>query len=134
MLSKRSVRVRKIALAANNYAWGLRKLRRFKEAKALMRKMMPVARRVLGETHELMLKMRLGYAMALYMDTGATLDDLREAVETLEDAVRIARRVFGGAHPTVTGIEMCLRNARIVLRARDPRRHTVSSRARARRA
>ena len=31
---------------------------------------------------------------------GATLDDLREAVTTLEDTERIARRVLGGAHPT----------------------------------
>ena len=32
-------------------------------------------------------------------DTGATLDDLREAVTTLEELERTARRVFGGAHP-----------------------------------
>jgi len=37
--------------------------------------------------------------------TNATLDDLREAVTTLEDAGRIARRVFGGTHPLTTGIE-----------------------------
>ena len=36
---------------------------------------------------------RWNYAMALYQDEGATLDDLREAVTTLEDAGRIARRV-----------------------------------------
>ena len=30
---------------------------------------------------------------ALYQDDGATLDDLREAVTTLEDTERIARRV-----------------------------------------
>ena len=35
-----------------------------------------------------------------YEDPGATLDDLRDAVTTLEDTARIARRVFGGAHPT----------------------------------
>ena len=34
--------------------------------------------------------------MALYQDPRATLDDLREAVTTLEDTERIARRVFGG--------------------------------------
>ena len=50
---------------------------------------------------------------------GATLDDFREAVETLEDTARTARRVLGGAHPTVEGIESCLRNARALLRARD---------------
>ena len=52
-------------------------LERFEEAKSLLRKTMPVARRVLGESHELTLKMRWIYAAALYRDDGATLDDLR---------------------------------------------------------
>ena len=57
--------------------------------------------------------------MALYQDGAATLDELREAVTTLEDAARIARRVMGGAHPTMTvEIEGALRDARIILRAR----------------
>ena len=59
------------------------------------------------------------YARALYEDPGATLDDLREAVTTLEDMERTARRVFGGTHPTTTGIEVSLRNARAALRARE---------------
>ena len=60
------------------------------------------------------------YAKALVIDDGATLDDLRESVETLEDAGRIARRVFGGAHPLTKGIEKPLRDARAAaaLRAR----------------
>ena len=41
----------------------------------------------------------------------ATLDDLREAVTTLEDTERIARRVFGGAHPLTTNID-AIRSAR----------------------
>ena len=59
------------------------------------------------------------YAEALHKDEGATLDDVREAVTTLEDAGRIARRVFGGTHPLTTGIEKQLQNARVVLRARE---------------
>ena len=59
------------------------------------------------------------YAQALCLDTDATLDDLREAVTTLEDDERIARRVFGGAHPDVVGIEKSLRLARAALRARE---------------
>ena len=55
--------------------------------------------------------------MALYRDDDATLDDIREAVTTLEDAERIARRVFGSAHPVTTGIEKSLRNARATLLA-----------------
>ena len=61
--------------------------------------------------------MRTNYADALYRDPGATLDDVREAVETLEDTARTARRVLGGAHPTVEGAEICLRNARALLGA-----------------
>ena len=53
----------------------------------------------------------------LYEDPSATVDDLNEAVKTLEDAERIARRVLGGEHPTTEGIERSLRYARAALRA-----------------
>ena len=55
----------------------------------------------------------------LCANPGATLDDLREAVTTLEDAKPIARRVLGGAHPTTKNIEEGLRIARAALRARE---------------
>ena len=57
--------------------------------------------------------------MALYRAAGATLDELHEAVTSLEDAGRIARRVLGGAHPDVARIEGALREARAALRARE---------------
>ena len=63
--------------------------------------------------------MRWIYATALYHDTGATLDGLREAVTTLEEIERTARRVLGGAHPTTTGVVRSLQEARAALRARD---------------
>ena len=69
--------------------------------------------------HDLMLALRNNYASALYFDPAARLDDLREAVATYEDAARIARRVFGSAHPTTAGIETNLRNAREQLGARE---------------
>ena len=93
-------------------------LQRFEEAKSVLRKMTPKARRVLGESHELTLRMKLTYARALYTDTGATPDDLREAVTTLEDTERISRRVLGGAHRTTQVNQNALRNARAALRAR----------------
>ena len=78
-------------------------LKRFEEARSLLRKTIPVARRVLRDNDRLTLVMRMVYAAAIYCDPSATLDDLREAVATLEDAGRIARRVLGGAHPTKSG-------------------------------
>ena len=63
--------------------------------------------------------MRWSYARALFMDDAATLGDLREAVTTLEDAERIARRVLGGAHPVTEWLRRSLRNARAALRARE---------------
>jgi hypothetical protein len=109
---------------ANNYAVSLNGLQRFEEAKSVLRKTMPAAQRILGESDDLTLRMRWNYAAAFYQDPDATLNDFREAVAILEDAERIARRVLGGAHPFVLDIEQALRNARAVLRAREtpPRR------------
>ena len=57
--------------------------------------------------------------MALYRNNSATLDDLREAVTTLEETARTTRRVMGGAHPLTVAIETALREARAALRARE---------------
>ena len=77
-------------------------------------------RRVHGEDRRLTLKMRWTYAQSLYEDPSATLDDFREAVTTLEEIERIARRVFGGAHPLTADIEEDLRKLReIMLAARQ---------------
>jgi hypothetical protein len=105
--------------AANNYANSLVKLEHFKEAKSLLRKSIPVARRILGDSNVITIKMRVNFASALYEDASATLDDLRESVTTFEEIERIARRVMGGAHPLTEGIENDLRNARAALRARE---------------
>mmetsp|Transcript_12050 Transcript_12050/g.33376 ORF Transcript_12050/g.33376 Transcript_12050/m.33376 type:complete len:334 (+) Transcript_12050:88-1089(+) len=110
---------RETLLAANNCAFSLGVLERFEEAKSLMRKMMPVARRVLGEGHGLTLRILLSYGRVLYRDPDASPDDLREAVTTLEDTERIARRVLGGAHPFTLAVERNLRNARFALRAHE---------------
>jgi D-Tyr-tRNAtyr deacylase len=103
---------------ANNYASLLVTVKRFEEAKSLLRKKIPVVRRVLGES-EFTLTMKKIYARALYEDTGATLDDLREAVATLEETERIVRRMLGDLHPTVAEFEVSLHNSRAALRARE---------------
>ena len=76
---------------------------------------MPVAQRVLGSNDDTTLMIRRLYAAALYEDPGATLDDLRDAVSTLEDAERIARRVLGGAYPLTRWIEKDLRKSQDAL-------------------
>ena len=75
--------------------------------------------RVLGESHDLTLRMRRKYAETLCKDPSATLDDLREAVTTLVETDRIARRVLGTAHPLTKGIEGDLQYARAALDARE---------------
>ena len=63
--------------------------------------------------------MSCAYAQALYLDASATLDELHEAVSTLEDTTRTTRQVFGGAHPLTESIERSLQTARATLRARE---------------
>ena len=78
-----------------------------------------MARRVLGENHILTLKLRWKYAQSLFLDTDATLDDLREAVMTFEEIGPTARRFLGGAHPDTVGIGHSLQVARAALGARE---------------
>ena len=106
-------------VAVNNYASTLNNLQRCGEAKSLLRKMIPDARRSVGDSNDNTLRLRWNYARALCNDPAATLDDLREAVTTLEETTRIARRVFGGAHPITDGMEGELPKARAALRARE---------------
>ena len=57
--------------------------------------------------------------MVLFRDDSATLDDIREAVTTLENLTQTARRVLGGAHPLTVEFERELQHSRKVLRARE---------------
>ena len=82
--------------------------------------MTPAARRALGENNVITLSFRKIYAEALCDDPSATLDDLREAVTTLEEIERISRRVFGGAHPLTSAIDFWLHKARAALTAGAP--------------
>ena len=104
---------------ANNYASSLYDQGRFEEAKALLRETVPRVRRVLGEENHLTLMMRWIYAKASCQAVGATLEDLRGAVDTFAEIEPTARRVLGAAHPHVQQIERSLQNARRMLRARE---------------
>ena len=105
--------------SAYNYANSLARLKRMGEAKALILETIPVARRVLGEVHDLMFRMKGIYGQMLFVDTGATLDDLREAVKFIEETMRTAQRVLGGTHPLTSAIKRDLRRSRTALAARE---------------
>ena len=111
-------------IEACNHASLLKQLNRFNEIKALLVGTIPVARRVLGESHDTTLTIRSLYAEALCRDPGATLDDIREAVATLEEIGPTARRFLGGAHPETAMIEQSLRAA---LRARETQSSSASA-------
>ena len=115
LLELNGVQHRKTLIAASNYCATLIQLERFKEAKALLRRMLPVARRVLGESDNLSLKMRWHYALALYKDDVATLDDIREAVTTLESVAKSWKQVFGISHPETPRVQGALNQARVAL-------------------
>ena len=77
-----------------------------------------MARRVLGESNEITIKMRWTYARALFEDDDATLDDLRESVETLGSVAPLWTRVFGLSHPDTPNVQRALEDARKALAAR----------------
>ena len=101
---------------ASDYAASLRRQHQA-EARSLMRKTMPVARRVLGESKDTTLLMRWNLARALYVDPDATLDNLREAVMTSEESERIALRVLGDSHELTADFGNESRAARAALAA-----------------
>jgi len=118
LLSLHGEEHRETLSTAFNYANTLNAMRRFEEAKSLLCRSIPAARRALGESHEVTLRMSWNYAGALVMADNATLDDLHEAVATFEEIKGTARRVLGGTHPHTESIEHRLREARAALRAR----------------
>ena len=78
-----------------------------------------MARRVTGDSSDISIGLRKLYAQSIGCDAAATLDDIREAVTTLEETERTARRVLGGAQPMTRGIQLALRESRAALSARD---------------
>ena len=103
----------------NNYASLLKELQRYEEAKSLICKTMPVARRVLGEFHEVTIKMLWVHADILCENNSSTLDDLRELLNTLEDSARGAKQVYGASHPFAKGFLYHIECSRLVIAARE---------------
>ena len=105
--------------AAVNYADSLMEFERFAEVKSLLQEVIPMARRVLGETNITTLRLRWLYVVALYKDDSATLADVQEAVTTLETIANSWNRVLGPAHPDTLNVQVAVANAREALRARE---------------
>ena len=93
--------------AADNYALSLLDLERFKEAKKVLRKVIPVATRVLGIEHDLTLCIREDLCRAS-LDGDSSVKEKRKALRTLEDTVGIMRRVLGPQHPTTQRVQESL--------------------------
>ena len=91
--------------AANNYAMLLITLRRFKEAKRLLCKVIPVARRVLGNEHELTLSLCEDLSRATLLDVESSAEEKRKALQTLEDTLGVMRRVLGPQHPDTQRVQ-----------------------------
>ena len=72
--------------------WGAR------EAKRLLRKVIPVARRALGAEHALTLSLREDLSRAT-LDGESSAEEKRQALRMLEDVAGVMRRVLGPAHP-----------------------------------
>ena len=106
--------------SAGYLANSLYRTRRFDEGKALLRKVIPVARRVLGKGNIDVVRLRWSYASFLYRAPDATLDDIREAVATMEETYGTVRRVFGAEHAYTREMNPGdLRCAQAELRARE---------------
>ena len=75
----------------------------FEEAKSLLRKHIPVARRALGNEHDLTLDLRNLFARVISRDPNSSRDDVHEAVTISEDVLRTTQRVFGTSHPYSRG-------------------------------
>ena len=73
-------------------------LRRFEEAKKVLRKVTPVSQRVLGTEDEQTLSLREDFARAI-LGGESSAEEKREALQTLEEVAGVMRRVLGPAHP-----------------------------------
>jgi hypothetical protein len=84
-----------------NLAAGLIQLGRIADARSFLseNKCVAVAKRCLGPDHDLTLKLRLCESGAVAHDDTASLDELKQAVATMEDVCKRARRVLGSEHP-----------------------------------
>ena len=73
---------------------------------------------MLDATRDTTLRLRWLYANCLFDYKNATLDDLVQAVETLEAVAKLWKRVMGERHPEMAKVLIELKEAREMLRLR----------------
>ena len=103
------------AVYGGNVAESLIELGRFAEAKAFLPDVIAFSVSRHGANHIETLKLRWRLATSLYKCEGASISDCEEAVATLEDVIRISRRVCGTNHPTFAKAPIALESAREAL-------------------
>lgn len=89
---------------AGNYAIFLIDLKRFEEAKGVLRKAIPVAHRIHGTDHTRTLSLREDFARATLYG-GSSPEEKREALRMLEDTLGVIRRVLGAQHPETRRVQ-----------------------------
>ena len=89
------------------------------EAKELLRKVIPLSRRVQGEDHFYTLKMQWTYGDVLSTAPDATREDCLEAEKLLEKVFGRYRRMLGENHPYTKTCESQLASARRMARIRS---------------
>ena len=100
--------------SGNCLAESLHTLRRYAEAKELLRKMLRLSQ-PLGPDHDQRLRAREQLSRVILEDPDASRADAREAVTILEDTIQRRRRVFGRRHPQTLQCEKALADAHDLL-------------------
>ena len=96
----------------------LSKLKRHAEAKSFLSEHLPLARRIAGPDHELILRLEFERAEAIYgvsqQKFGGKIGakDYREALNIVEDVHRRRLRVFGADHPLTRSVVQTLNSLR----------------------
>ena len=88
------------------------RLSHFVEAKVLIRKTLPVARRVIGEDHDTSMGLRCLLHHSTVLDPKSTRGDVQEAKKELDKILCQARRVLGATHPRLLAIQKTVDGAR----------------------
>ena len=92
-------------------------LQQFDEARAFLRDRIPEAIRACGNDHDITFRLQRMYAQCLYLNDGASREDVTAAIAQLEDIDRRQTRIYGAAHPQTRSTRRRLAAARAKLRA-----------------